>query len=149
MDDYFIGAGALLTAGPEATIARATLHAQPAPGLSATVKAALVDFEAAQSGEVSQVLVVAAGWSGARFHDEVVRRLIAQRECGLSDIITTLSEATDAREIHLFAHWRPDDATVAALAERGVSLISHPLEALGPAALVSGQRLERRPVRAA
>lgn len=149
MDEYFIGAGALLTAGPEALIARATLHAQPVPGLAGHVEAALIDFEAAQLHEVSRVLIVAAGWSGPRFHDEVVRRLITQRECGFSDVIATLAEASGAKEIHLFAHWRPDEETIATLGGRGVSLVAHPLEDLGPAALVSGQRLERRPGRAA
>ncbi len=146
MDEYFIGAGALLTAGPEATIARATLHAQPAPELAGQVEAALVDFEAVQLSEVSRVLIVAAGWSGSRFHAEVVRRLIVQGECALPDVIATLAEATGANVIHLFAHWDPDEATVTGLAERGVRLVSHPLAAIGPAALVSGQRLERWPL---
>ncbi len=48
MDEYFIGAGALLTAGPQASIASATLHAQTDPGLSQQVVAAVVDFEAAR-----------------------------------------------------------------------------------------------------
>ncbi|MGB6600808.1 MAG: hypothetical protein WBE77_06970, partial [Candidatus Cybelea sp.] len=60
MDEYFIGAGALLTSGPSATIAGATLHAQPAPGLAASLKAALVDFEAVQLGQLSRILIVAA-----------------------------------------------------------------------------------------
>lgn len=149
MDGYFIGAGALLTAGPEASLARATLHAQPASNLAGQVGAALVDFEAVQLGEVSRILIVAAGWSGARFYAEVVQKLIAQRECALPDIIAILSEATGATKVHLFAHWRPDEAMLASLAERGISLSIHPLEDLGPAALVSGQRLERRPGRAA
>ncbi len=142
MDEYFIGAGALLTAGTEASVARATLHAQPAPGLAGQVEAALVDFEAASLSEVSRILLVAAGWDGARFQAEVVRRLIAQRECALPDVIATLAEATGAGEVHLFAHWRPDE-NFASLAERGIRLVTHPLEALGQAALVSGKRLER------
>ena len=46
MDGYFIGAGALLTAGEEASIARATLHAQTEEGLAGQIKAAVIDFEA-------------------------------------------------------------------------------------------------------
>ncbi|MFZ0031193.1 MAG: hypothetical protein WAK84_04900 [Candidatus Cybelea sp.] len=151
MDEYFIGAGALLTSGPSATIAGATLHAQPAPGLAGSLKAALVDFEAVQLGQLSRILIVAAGWSGARFQAEVVRRLVATRECGLGEVIATLAEATGTSEVHVFAHWVPDEATNAFLAERGVQVLSHPLAAIGQAALVSGQRLERwrSPVRAA
>lgn len=143
MDEYFIGAGALLTAGPAASIAGATLHAQPASGLAGKVEAALVDFEAAQLGEVSRILIVAGGWNGRRFHAAVVRRLLAQQECSLPDVIATLAEATGSAEIHLFAHWAPDRAMTDALTRRGVRIVAHPLDALGSAALVSGQRLER------
>jgi len=151
MDEYFIGAGALLTAGPQASIAAATLHAQTAPGLAGRVAAAVVDFESARETEVSSLLVVAAGWSGGRFQSEVVRRLLAQRDCALADVVAILSEATGAPEIHLFAHWLPDEGTLRQLSDRGVHLCPHPLEAIGQAALVSGQRLARwrPPVRAA
>ena len=151
MDEYFIGAGALLTAGPTASITGATLHAQTGPGLAGRVEAALVDFEATQLGELCRILIVAAGWSGSRFQAEVVGRLLARRECDLAGVIATLAEATGAQEVHIFAHWLPDDATIALLAERGVSLLVHPLEAIGQAALVSGQRLKRwhSPIRAA
>jgi len=151
MDEYFIGAGALLTAGPAASIAGATLHAQPQAGLAPRVEAALIDFEAARLDELSRVLIVAAGWSAKRFRAEVVGKLLARRECTLADVIATLGEATQAREVHLFAHWRPDEATCALLASRGIRVLAHPLESIGRAALVSGQRLERwpSPVRAA
>ncbi len=150
MDEYFIGAGALLTAGPTASITGATLHAQTGPGL-AGIEAALVDFEATQVAELSRILIVAAGWSGARFQAEVVGKLLALRECDLADVIATLAEATGTHEVHIFAHWLPDDATIALLADRGVHLLAHPLEAIGRAALVSGQRLKRwhSPIRAA
>jgi hypothetical protein len=151
MDEYFIGAGALLTAGPTASIAGATLHAQTDPGLAERIEAALVDFEATQLSELSRILIVAAGWSGNRFQAEVVGRLVARRECDLAGVIATLAEATGAAEVHIFAHWLPDDATIALLAERGVRVVAHPLEAIGRAALVSGQRLRRwhSPIRAA
>lgn len=151
MDEYLIGAGALLTAGPEGSITAASLHAQMAPGLAGQVEAALVDFEASQLAEVSRLLIVASGWSGSQFRNAVVRKLLDQRQCELGDVVLTLAEATGAREIHLFARWRPDERTIAGLAERGIGLVSHPLEAIGQAALVCGQRLERwrPPVRAA
>ena len=151
MDEYLIGAGALLTAGPEGSITAATLHAQMVPGLAGEVQAALVDFEAGQLTDVSRLLIVAAGWSGPQFRTGVVRKLLAQRQCELADVMLTLAEATGARNIHLFARWRPDEATLAALRERGVGVVAHPLDAIGQAALVSGQRLERwrPPVRAA
>jgi hypothetical protein len=151
MDEYLIGAGALLTAGPEGSITAATLHAQMVPGLAGEVEAALVDFESGQLADVSRLLIIAAGWSGPQFRSAVFRKLLAQRQCELADVILTLAHATGAREIHLFARWRPDEATVARLRERGVGIISHPLDAIGQAALVCGQRLERwrPPVRAA
>jgi hypothetical protein len=150
MDEYFIGAGALLTAGPTATITGATLHAQTEAVPATLIDAALIDFESASSGELSRVLIVAAGWSASRFHAEVVARLLARRECGLSDVIATLANAVGTREIHIFAHWQPDQALVDTLTEAGIRLVSHQLEAIGQAALVSGQRVERwRPVRAA
>lgn len=151
MDEYLIGAGALLTAGPEGSITAATLHAQMDPGLAGRVEAALVDFEGSQLAEVSRLLIIAAGWSSPRFRTAVVRKLLAQRQCELADVILTLAEATGARDIHLFARWQPDEATTAHLRERGVTVVAHPLDAIGQAALVCGQRLERwrPPVRAA
>jgi hypothetical protein len=151
MDEYLIGAGALLTAGPDGSITAAALHAQMSPGLAGQVEAALLDFESGQLADVSRLLIIAAGWSGPQFRSVVVRKLLAQRQCELADVILTLAEATGARNIHLFARWCPDEATIAQLRERGVGLIAHPLDAIGQAALVCGQRLERwrPPVRAA
>jgi len=151
MDEYFIGAGALLTAGESASVAGATLHAQPDPGLAGKVQAALVDFESTELAELSRLLIVAAGWSVPRFQDEVVQQLMNQGECQLADVICTLANAAGTKEVHIFAHWRPDEATVAALAQRGIAVVGHSLEAIGQAALVSGQRLALwpRPGRAA
>jgi hypothetical protein len=149
MDEYVIGAGALLTAGPAASIAGATLHAQTEAGLAVQVKAAVIDFEAVRLGDASHVLIVAAGWSGARFRAEVVSRLLSQRECGLADVMTILAEATGAEDIHVFAHWLADDESVAGLAQHGIRVICHPIEAIGQAALVCGQRVGRWPVQAA
>jgi hypothetical protein len=151
MDEYFIGAGALLTAGPTATIRGATLHAQPGAALALQISAALIDFESPGPAELSRLLIVAAGWSGSRFHAEVVVRLLALGECGLDDVIAALADAVQTTEVHLFARWSPDQAALDSLEKGGIRIISHPLEALGQAALVSGQRVERWrvPVRAA
>jgi hypothetical protein len=151
MDEYFIGAGALLTAGPTATIRGATLHAQPGAALARQIAAALIDFESAGPDELSRLLIVAAGWSGSRFHAEVVALLLALGECGLSDVVAALADAVQTTEIHLFARWSPDQSTLDLLEKNGIRIVSHPLEALGQAALVSGQRVERWrvPVRAA
>jgi hypothetical protein len=150
MEEYLIGAGALLTAGPAATIRNATLHAQPGFELASQVAAAVVDLDSTGPTELSRLLIVAAGWSGSRFHREVVEELISQRECGLNEVIVTLAGSVRTDEVHLFARWQPDAAMVAALQRKGVRIVAHPLEALGQASLVSGQRIERwRPGRAA
>lgn len=146
MDEYFIGAGALLTAGENATISGATLHAQTEDGLAGQIEAALIDFEASQPSALSRILIVAAGWSGARFRERVVQRLLSRRECALADVIAVLAEETGAAEVHVFAHWALDDATSALLENSGVPVVVHPLEAIGQAALVCGQRMERWPV---
>ncbi|MGC9993027.1 MAG: hypothetical protein ABSD52_11620 [Candidatus Cybelea sp.] len=151
MEEYLIGAGAILTAGPAATIRGATLHAQPLGALARQVSAALIDFESAGPDELSRLLVVAAGWTGSRFHAEVVARLLALRECGLGDVIITLADAVQTKEVHLFARWSPDQTTLDSLEKSGIRILAHPLEALGQAALISGQRVQRWrvPVRAA
>ncbi len=143
MDEYFIGAGALLTAGPAASIAGATLHAQTEEGLAGQVRAAVVDFESAQLGELSRLLIAAGGWSAARFRIEVIEPLLARRECTLADVFATLGHAVKAEEVHLFARWTPDQRTLAGLAEQGIRVVAHPLEAIGQASLVSGQRVSR------
>ena len=151
MDEYLIGAGAILTAGPSATVRSATLHAQTEPVLARQIRAALVDFESTNADELSQVLLVATGWSASRFHDEVVAPLMEQRECGLADVLATLARAVATAEVHLFARWLPPVDVADALARLGVTVVCHPLEAIGRASLVSGQRVQkwRPPVRAA
>ncbi|MFY9718394.1 MAG: hypothetical protein WAK16_02010 [Candidatus Cybelea sp.] len=147
MDEYFIGAGALLTAGPAATIAGATLHAQTEGVLAGEVVAAVVDFESASVDQVSRLLIVAAGWDGSRFNAEVVSRLLAQRECGLTDVIATLADAVGVDRVHIFAHWQPERTTVDALRGKGITVIAHSLDAIGRAALVSGQRVALWPAK--
>lgn len=145
MDGYLIGAGAVLKAGPAASITPAALHAQADPSLAAKIGAALVDFESTDVNELSRLLIVAAGWSGPRFQAEVVRPLLERRECTLADVIATLAEATGVGEVHIFSHWRLERAAELGLQERGIRVVAHPLEAIDQAALISGQRLVRWP----
>ncbi|HEX3456513.1 MAG TPA: hypothetical protein VHR97_01025 [Candidatus Baltobacteraceae bacterium] len=143
MDEYFIGAGALLTAGPAASIAGATLHAQPENGLAREIRAAVIDFESANMGELSRLVIAAGGWSAARFRIEVVEPMLARRDCTLADVFATLGHAVNTDKIHLFAHWTPDQHTLSALEDQGIRVVAHPLEAIGQASLVSGQRVHR------
>ena len=151
MDEYLIGAGALLTAGPQASIAGATLHAQTDPHLAETVKAAVIDFESAHSAELSRIVVMISGWSRGRFQEGVVEPLLAQRVCSLAEVCGQLARAAETSEIHLFARWSPDAAMAGDMAIAGIRLVVHPLETIERAALVSGQRRSswRPPLRAA
>jgi hypothetical protein len=143
MNEYLIGAGALLTAGPESSIAGATLHAQTDALLASQVHAALVDFEAGHVDDLSRVVIMAAGWGRARFDAEVTQPLVARRECSLADVVTELARATGLAEVHLFARWLPGAAMASELRKRGIGLIAHPLDAIAQAALVTGQRFAR------
>ena len=150
MDEYFIGAGAVLTAGEEASICAASLHAQAGNGLAGRIRAAIIDFEGTSSAEIARIVLVAAGWSFGRFRAEVVSRLLSHRDCSLADVMAILCQATESEELHLFAHWSPDLETLTGLRRAGLQLVHHPLEALGQAALVCGQRIQRwKPVQAA
>jgi hypothetical protein len=143
MNDYLIGAGALLTAGPESSIAAAILHAQIEPLLAQQVGAALVDFEGSDPEELSRILIMASGWRRARFDAEVVAPLAARRECSLADVVAALAQSAGVREVHLFARWLPGPEMAAELCRRGVGLVAHPLGAIQQAALVTGQRFAR------
>lgn len=151
MNDYVIGSGALLTAGPRASIAAATLHAQTDPGLAPVVKAAMVDFESSPTGDLSRILVMAAGWNPGRFDAKIVQPLLERRENTLADVLALLAAATATGEVHLFARWLPDDMLVAALRRAGVTIVAHSLDAIIAAALISGQSYRRwnPPLRAA
>lgn len=150
MDEYLIGAGALLTAGPEASIARATIHAQTDPFLAAGVKAAVIDFESGSPADLSRIVIMLAGWNAMQFRDSVVEPLLSRRECSLTDVVNLLASAGETREVHLFARWAPDGDLAAGAHAAGVRLVSHPLESIEQAALVSGQRWSRwRPFQAA
>lgn len=145
MNDYVIGAGAILTAGPKASIAAATLHAQTESALAPAVKAAIVDFESSSLDELTRLIVLAPGWNPARVRREIVTPLIARNECTLADVLATLAHACGSAEVHLFARWLPDEPMMASLGRSGVSVVSHPLEAIRQAALVSGQTYSRWP----
>jgi len=141
--DYIIGAGAILETGDSGTITPATLHANVDAALAQRVHAAAVDFEGTSAASMRRLLILAQGWNGAQFRSAVSDRLREQRECTLADVLMALAEQTQSDEVHLFAHWLPDDATCATLAQRGIAIISHPLESIRAASLVAGQRLRR------
>jgi hypothetical protein len=145
MSEYLIGAGAVLAAGPESSITRAALHAQTDPHLAANVGAAVIDFEASVPEELSRIVIVAAGWSGSRFEAEIVRPLLARRECSAADVMVVLAQATGSGRVHLFARWLPDAAMDAVLEAAGVEVICHSVETIRQAALISGQRFSRWP----
>jgi hypothetical protein len=143
MNDYFIGSGALLTAGPQSSIAAAALHAQTDPALAAAVTAAVIDFEAGSPRELSRLVVVAAGWRRDRVAREFIAPLLERGECTLVDVIAALGTSTAAATIHLFARWLPDEILVGELGRAGIDLVAHPLESIRHAALVCGERYER------
>lgn len=143
MNDYLIGSGAVVTAGPAATITRATLHAQTDPALALQAKAVVVDFEGTASHEITSLIVIGAGWTPARVTSRLIEPLLAAGECGIVDLLHLLATAAQASELHLFARWMPDELTTTALRRAGVEVIAHPLEAIRQAALISGERYRR------
>ena len=143
MDEYLIGAGAVLTAGPESSISRATLHAQTDARLAAQVKAAVIDFEATAPQELSRIVIVAAGWARGPFESQVISKLLDRRECSLGAVIALLAQAAGTPEVHLFARWLPEAGTMAELEASNVRLVVHPLESIAQVALVSGQQFRR------
>jgi hypothetical protein len=145
MSEYLIGAGAVLAAGPESSLTRASLHAQTDPHVAANIGAAVIDFEASDPEELSRIVIVAAGWSGSQFEAEIVRPLLARRECTAAEVMIELARATGSSAVHLFARWLPDAVMGAVLAKAGVELVCHPVEAIRQAALISGQRFSRWP----
>jgi hypothetical protein len=145
MNDYVIGSGAVLTAGPHASIAGATLHAQTDAAIAASVRAALVDFESRSSTELSKIVMLAIGWNAGRVKKELVAPLLSRRSCTLADVVTLLARAVQTAEVHLFARWVPDDVLTAAVQSEGVALVAHPIESVRQAALICGQNYVRWP----
>lgn len=141
--DYIIGAGAILETGETGSITAATLHAQVDPALAPCVQVAAVDFEGTSVERMQRLVIIGQGWNSARFRSAVSDRLREQRVCTLADVLRTLGEQTQCREVHVFAHWLADEATCRELSDNGVTLISHPLESIRAASLVAGQRCRR------
>jgi hypothetical protein len=141
--EYMIGAGAILETGEAAKVTAAMLHARVDPMLARSVKAAAVDFDGNSPEALRRLLVLVPGWNAGRFRSRVSQPLIERGTCSLADVLSMLAGAAEAAEVHLFAHWLPDDMTYQALAQRGIELVVHPLEAIESAAVVAGQRHTR------
>lgn len=150
MNAYIIGSGAVLTAGANTAMA-ATLHARTDPAIAVTVRAALVDFEGSVSGELSRIIILAAGFTSGRFDAEVAQPLARSGGSPLGEVLRVLGRATQAGELHVFARWLPEEALVATLQASGIEVIAHPLETISQAALICGRRYTqwRAPVLAA
>jgi hypothetical protein len=145
MDGYIIGSGAMLTAGPKASIRAAALHAQTDPTLASRAIAVAVDFEGAGQAELTQLLLVAVGWDAKRFESDVVRPLLTLGMATTADVLTQLARSTGMVRIDLFAGWAPDASLTEALAEHDIELIAHPLEAIASAALITSEKYKRWP----
>jgi hypothetical protein len=141
MYPYFIGSGVIVEAGASSAVATpATLHAQTDAALAASVRAAAVDFEGSEQGELSRLLLVAAGWTSSAFDRVVMSPLRAQGAASLADVLRALARTAGGGTVHLFAAWLPEADLLEDLARSGVTLIAHPLESIERAALISGQR---------
>ncbi|HET9393068.1 MAG TPA: hypothetical protein VFO29_06095 [Candidatus Rubrimentiphilum sp.] len=148
--EYMIGAGAVLETGEAAKVTPAMLHARVDSALAKTVGAAAIDFEGNSPKSLRRLLVLVPGWNAGRFRSSVTKKLIERDTCSLGDVLSLVAQAAQATEFHLFAHWLPDGATYKKLADLGIELIAHPLEAIESAALVAGQKHTRwKAVRAA
>jgi hypothetical protein len=141
--EYMIGAGAILETGEAAKVTAAMLHARVDAMLVRSVKAAAIDFDGNSPDALRRLLVLVPGWNAGRFRSHVTHPLIERGACSLADVLSMLAGAAHTPEVHLFAHWMPDDVTCAALAQRGIGLVVHPLEAIETAAVVAGQRHTR------
>ena len=127
---YLIGGGAVLEAGPHATITRATLHAQLA-GEAHDASLVLVDFESTLATALQRLVVIAPGWSAQRFEAAVTPELLAAGVCAFTAVVAIAARATGARRALLLARWLPDEPSLAELRARGVELTVRPLGELG------------------
>jgi hypothetical protein len=141
--DYIIGAGAILESGENGTITPANLHAHVDAALAQSVKALAIDFESSTLNELSRLLIVAPGWNAATFRQRISEQLPHQQTCTLGDVLCLLGQSIGTIEVHVFAHWLPDDTTCAQLKAAGITIVCHPLESIAAAAVVSGQRARR------
>ncbi len=137
--NYLIGGGAILEAGARSTITRATLHAQLGEDHGDT-RAVLVDFESGSMEGTTRLLALGAGFTAERFETTVTARLLQAGVCGLEDVAVILAREVEVCEVHLFARWQPHAALTDALLERGIALLSHPLEDVQRAALIVEHR---------
>jgi hypothetical protein len=141
--DYIIGAGAILETGEAGAITPATLHADVDQALAQAVRVAAIDFEGTSVEAMQRLLILAQGWNATQFRCAVSDKLRQKRTCSLADVLGTLAAEAQSDEVHVFAHWLPDESTCSGLAARGIRLVSHPLESIRAASLVAGQRLRR------
>ena len=140
--DYIIGAGAILESGHAASITPATLHAHVDSALASRVGVAAIDFDSASAHALNRLLVLVKGWNAARFRSDVSEKLRSMGECTVADVLSVLARAAGAREVHLFAHWLPDEGTCAALQAQDIAIVAHPLESIEAASLIAAQRRE-------
>ena len=141
--EYLIGAGAILESGEHGSITPATLHAHVDDALARRVAVAAIDFEGCAAESLRRLVVLAQGWNARQFRTSVSDKLREQRECDLGDVLGTLAAAAGSTEVHVFAHWLPDEGTCSKLRSRGVEIVTHPLESISEASLVAGQRHRR------
>jgi hypothetical protein len=142
MNDYIIGAGAILTAGAEGGIAPATLHAQADSLIAGSVRAAAFDFEGDRPNELQRLVIVAPGWNARRFDERVTAPLRSRGSASLCEVLVELARAVESDCVHLFAAWLPDDRTLDVTGSAGVTVVVHAIETIGRASLVSsGRRL--------
>lgn len=141
--EYIIGAGAILEPGENGSITAASLHAAIGRPLPIPVRALAVDFESAQPSALCRLLIAAEGATPVAFRQNVTDRLRAQRICTLADVFIALAQGLGVHEVHLFAHWFPDEPTCEQLAAAGIRLLAHPLETIEAAAVIAGQRNRR------
>ena len=118
--NYIIGSGAILEAGPNASITPACLHAHVDASLAHTVKAAAVDFESTRVRGYLSTIGFDCGRKRRSFRELVSDRLRAMRTCSLADVLGMLARAAGCTQVHLFAHWLPDQATCARMREEGI-----------------------------
>ena len=140
--EYIIGAGAILESGEAGSITPATLHAHVDAALAERVRVAAIDFDATSPERLKRLLVLSQGWNSSQFRAEVTEPLRNRHECSLADVLRTLAQAANASEVHLFAHWLPDEATCAELEADAIALVCHPLESIYAASVVHGQHRE-------
>lgn len=151
MDEYIIGAGVMLASGTPATITRTKVHAEVRPEIAAQARAVAIDFESTRPSELQRLLILAVGWPVSTFESLITGRLLRAGVCGIGDVLRALSHGTGQPEVHLFAHWVPDEVLTAFLGFEGVELVAHPLGEIRRAALIAEQAYTRweRPPQAA